>query len=94
MSDATHGYIARRSCGCIVGAAVDIPRNGAEIGRWVKDGLALERKTVAEVRAALSEPTAMRCPHLRSDSLLVTPASVRVVQPTLFDPQGRKVQKS
>lgn len=47
-------YIARKSCGCIVAAAVDMPEHrkhvAKEIAKWIKDGLILERVTCQYVR--------------------------------------------
>ena len=48
-------YIARKSCGCMVAAAVDEPDHredtANEIAEWIRAGLTVERVTVDYVRA-------------------------------------------
>lgn len=53
----THAYIGRKPCGCVVALVVDEPRwkrdTAKTVARYVLDGYAVERLTVAEATAAL-----------------------------------------
>lgn len=61
---ATACYAARKACGCIVAVAVDEPeyarRNAKEVARWIRQGLTVDRVTVAVVRASF---VGWDCPH-------------------------------
>lgn len=50
----THAYIARKPCGCVVGATVDEPQRTGHtsqvVAEWILRGMAVERVTVEEAR--------------------------------------------
>lgn len=58
----TMAYIARKACGCIVMASVDLPEWKKEIAKEVasclRDGLTIERVTCEYVRQNMKD-----CPH-------------------------------
>lgn len=62
MSD--YSYVARKACGCMVGATVDDPAHkkdvAREIAEWVREGLTIERVTHDVVR---KEFMGSKCPH-------------------------------
>jgi len=58
MSDETPCYIGRiPACGCVVAVVVDEPEHAKstakDVAGFIRDGLAVERMTVDEARAAL-----------------------------------------
>lgn len=57
MSDTDPAYMGREACGHVVAVMVDNPAHkrdtAREIARWIRDGLTIERGTVAEAREAL-----------------------------------------
>lgn len=57
-------YVARKRCGCIVSAIVDVPEMKKEIAdalsEWVRAGYTVDRVTVDEVRQNF---TGIHCPH-------------------------------
>lgn len=61
-------YIAKRSCGCIVGGHMDRGQNRKVIANWVaawiKDGLTVENIEADEVRVLTSA-----CEHERRDDI-------------------------
>lgn len=61
---ATPCYVARKPCGCIVAASVDEPEyarvNAKEVAKWIRQGLNVDRVTVAVVR---DEFVGWDCPH-------------------------------
>ncbi|MCK9568589.1 hypothetical protein M0R72_06580 [Candidatus Pacearchaeota archaeon] len=50
-------YIAVKSCGCVVGAVVDIPEcrkeTAKDVAEWIRNGLTIERVPSAEVKTLL-----------------------------------------
>ena len=56
IKDEPMAYIARKACGCIVMACVDVPLpevrkdNAKEISKAIRDGLTIERVTCEYVR--------------------------------------------
>jgi hypothetical protein len=58
-----YSYIARKSCGCIVGAVADDPdqkkRTARRTGEWIQAGYTVERVTDDVVRAQYTG----KCPH-------------------------------
>lgn len=63
MTSSGFAYIARKKCGCVVGAIVDSLDDKREVARWVagwiKSGFAVERVTNEYVR----EHITFKCPH-------------------------------
>lgn len=62
----THAYIARRSCGCVVGVVTDYQdkSTGEAVGEWIADGLAIERVDWNTYRNKIAnEKTFLSCPH-------------------------------
>jgi hypothetical protein len=59
-----YSYVARKSCGCIVGAVSDDPeqkkRTARRTGEWIQAGYTVERVTNDVVRA---EYVGGKCPH-------------------------------
>lgn len=51
-------YIARKPCGCVCAATVDIPEmqkdNAREIAKWIRWGCTIERMTVEAARPLLT----------------------------------------
>lgn len=49
-------YVGRKACGCLVTVAVDKPQwkreTAKSVAEWMRDGLTVERMTVADVQAA------------------------------------------
>ena len=62
-SESEFAYIARKECGCVVGAIVDSADDKREVARWVagwiKSGFAVERVTNEYVRQNIT----FKCPH-------------------------------
>ena len=56
--DATHAYVARRTCGCAVALFVYVPCVADDIAGCIRDGLTLTRVTIPEARA-----TPLGCVH-------------------------------
>lgn len=59
---AEYAYIGRWPCGCVTCAHVDKPEYRKDIaketGRWIRDGMVVERVNISEVRVMLQS-----CPH-------------------------------
>jgi hypothetical protein len=55
-------YMGRRSCGCVVAITVDDPEykkdTAKEIGKWIRQGLAIERVSIETARQSFTT-----CPH-------------------------------
>jgi len=55
IGEATHAYIGRKACGCIVAAVLDTPgypkRAAKEVAKFIRDGLTVERVENSVVRA-------------------------------------------
>lgn len=60
---ATHAYIGKRACGCVLAVVIEIPGEqkftAKSVSEFIKDGYAVERVTVEESRKLL----VARCPH-------------------------------
>lgn len=58
-------YVARRSCGCICGAIIDMPNHPKDVAKavagWIEAGLTIERASVDEVRVSFHSIES--CPH-------------------------------
>lgn len=52
----THVYVARKKCGCMVAAVSDMPtferETAKDVADFIRDGLAIERMTMAEYKGA------------------------------------------
>ena len=62
----SHVYVARESCGCVVGVVNDgLGKFTAKaVAEWITDGLAVQRETFEDYRARIcKEPGFMDCPH-------------------------------
>lgn len=63
-------YVGRKECGCFVAAIVDAPEHrkdtAREVAKWIRQGLAIERMSVEDVRQKL-----MRCPHTDAQGTLL-----------------------
>ena len=51
-------YIARKHCGCVIAAVVDLPQTQAgtadDVSEWIRFGLTIERVTLEQARAQLT----------------------------------------
>lgn len=61
MKKPEFAYIGRLPCGCVVAMMVDAPdrkrHTGKEVGKWIADGLNIERVRCEDARLD------MTCPH-------------------------------
>lgn len=64
--NATHCYIARKPCGCLVGITVDDPDDPKDTAKFVsqqvRNGCSIERLTIEDGRSALKN---FGCRHRR-----------------------------
>lgn len=62
MAEEVLCYVAKKSCGCVVGAIVATDNNPARVAAalamWAREGLRIEPATVEQVRQTL-----WTCPH-------------------------------
>ena len=63
MAEATHAYIGRGKCGCIIAVTTDVPdmrkETAADVAEFVRGGLSVERVTLDDFRRM---PFGCKCP--------------------------------
>ena len=66
--NSTHVWLAFAPCGCVSGIASDIPMNGTDVGKWIKQGRRVERVTDEQWRSrTYTFPS--KCPHEKKGQL-------------------------
>ncbi len=74
VRNATHVYVAFAQCGCVSGVAADMPMNGSDIGKWIKQGRRLEHMTL-EAWRGMTFTLSSKCPHKPTQGNLLEPVA-------------------